>query len=194
MCIYCGTKHYRKIYQNHVGPIPKDETGRTYEIHHIDGDRENNDPNNLLCVSIKEHYDIHETQGDWGACLKIGSMMKLPHAKLSELSRAAQLKRVADGTHHLLSGEIQRKSSKERLEAGTHNFIRPWTCEHCGKEGKGTGYSRYHVDKCRSRLKPTSFLVCTSFQSSPETLASSSLDSSHHHNQRNTYPIDNYNV
>ena len=64
MCIYCGTKHYRKIYQNHVGPIPKDETGRTYEIHHIDGDRENNDPNNLLCVSIKEHYDIHETQGD----------------------------------------------------------------------------------------------------------------------------------
>jgi hypothetical protein len=37
MCIYCTTNNYRKIYENHNGIIPKDSDGRTYEIHHIDG-------------------------------------------------------------------------------------------------------------------------------------------------------------
>lgn len=53
------TNIYRKIYESHYGPIPIDETGRTYEIHHIDGNSENNDISNLKCVSIQEHYNIH---------------------------------------------------------------------------------------------------------------------------------------
>jgi len=28
-------KFYRKIYEQHYGPIPVDSDGRTYEIHHI---------------------------------------------------------------------------------------------------------------------------------------------------------------
>jgi hypothetical protein len=53
-------KHYRKIWEeaNHE-KIPKG-----YHIHHIDGDRDNNDPSNLLCVSPEEHWEIHYTQGD----------------------------------------------------------------------------------------------------------------------------------
>ena len=31
-------KNYRKIWVERHGPIPLDENGRTYEIHHIDGD------------------------------------------------------------------------------------------------------------------------------------------------------------
>jgi len=42
MCIYCGTTKYRKIYEQHNGPIPKG-----MDIHHIDGNHANNDPNNL---------------------------------------------------------------------------------------------------------------------------------------------------
>ena len=30
---------YRKIYEAHYGPIPKDSDGKTYEIHHLDGIR-----------------------------------------------------------------------------------------------------------------------------------------------------------
>lgn len=33
-----------------------------YHIHHIDGNRKNNNPENLLCVSPQEHYDIHLKQ------------------------------------------------------------------------------------------------------------------------------------
>jgi N-acetylglutamate synthase/N-acetylornithine aminotransferase len=69
MCIYCNTTNYRKIYENHHGPILKDEEGRTYEIHHIDGDHSNNDPVNLTALTLQEHYNIHYSQGDYYACV-----------------------------------------------------------------------------------------------------------------------------
>lgn len=61
-------KSYCYIWVKHNGKIPKDELGRTYDIHHIDGNDKNNDITNLKCVSIQEHYDIHFKQGDQGAC------------------------------------------------------------------------------------------------------------------------------
>ena len=70
------TRH-RTIYEANFGPIPKDETDRSYEIHHIDGDKNNNSIDNLKCVSIQEHYDIHYRQGDWGACLIMSSRMDI---------------------------------------------------------------------------------------------------------------------
>jgi hypothetical protein len=54
--------NYRKIWESHHGPIPKDENGRTYDIHHIDGNRKNNHINNLLCVTLEDHYKIHLKQ------------------------------------------------------------------------------------------------------------------------------------
>ena len=51
--------NYRKIWIEHNGPIPIDENGRSYEIHHIDGNHSNNHIDNLKCVSIQEHYDMH---------------------------------------------------------------------------------------------------------------------------------------
>jgi len=64
-------KFYRKIYEQHHGPIPVESDGRTYEIHHIDGDHNNNDPGNLKAVTVKEHYNIHYAQGDYNACVNV---------------------------------------------------------------------------------------------------------------------------
>lgn len=36
-----NNRTYRRIYEQHYGPIPKDEQGRSYEIHHIDGNHNN---------------------------------------------------------------------------------------------------------------------------------------------------------
>lgn len=55
---------YRKIWESYYGPIPTDSNGRSYEIHHIDGNRNNNDISNLKCLSIKEHYNVHYQQQD----------------------------------------------------------------------------------------------------------------------------------
>lgn len=79
--------NYRKIWEDYNGKIPKDEDGRPYEIHHIDGNRNNNSLENLICVSIKEHYDIHYRQGDYGACVMIAKRMNLPVDFLSEIQR-----------------------------------------------------------------------------------------------------------
>ena len=90
---------YRRIYEQHYGPIPKDENGRTYEIHHIDGNRNNNNLNNLKAVSIKEHYDIHYAQGDWGACLLITRAMKISPEEKSRLAQLENQKRINEGRH-----------------------------------------------------------------------------------------------
>jgi hypothetical protein len=78
---------YRKIWEGRHGKIPKDSNGRTYEIHHIDGNRNNNNIKNLICVSIEEHYNLHYNQKDYGACVLIAKRMNLPPDHLSEIQK-----------------------------------------------------------------------------------------------------------
>jgi hypothetical protein len=112
MTIYSGN-NYRKVYEQFHGPIPADSDGRTYEIHHIDGDRTNNHLSNLKAVSIQEHYDIHHSQGDWGACVRIGAKMKLSPDQLSAIVRANNLEMVKNGTHPWLGSDFARKRNKK---------------------------------------------------------------------------------
>jgi hypothetical protein len=93
---------YRKIYEQHYGPIPKDEEGRTYEIHHKDGDDSNNDPSNLVALTIKEHYDLHYSQGDWIACLAMSHRMKISPEEKSDLARKNSLRQFENGTNPLI--------------------------------------------------------------------------------------------
>ena len=143
MCIYCNTTNYRKIYENHNGPIPLDENGRTYEVHHVDGDHSNNDPSNLLAVSIDEHLNIHLIQQDWAAAAAIMNrvnqspdersafMQKVNIKRVEEGThqflgeRNPSHKRVAEGTHHFIGGQIAKRAAAVRINSGTHNFQGP---------------------------------------------------------------------
>ena len=109
MCIYCGTNKYRKIYINHHGPIPVDDYGRSYHIHHIDGNHNNNDPNNLKAVTLQEHYDIHKSQGDWGACVLLAMKFNISPEETSLAARQSALKRIQEGTHHFIDPEWRKK-------------------------------------------------------------------------------------
>jgi len=82
--------NYRKIWENYYGKIPRDKDGRPYEIHHKDGNRNNNDIDNLICIPIKEHYDLHYQQGDYGACVMIAKRMNLPPNYLSEIQKGVK--------------------------------------------------------------------------------------------------------
>lgn len=174
MCIYCGTAEYRKIYERHTGPIPRDQDGRSYEIHHLDGRHHNNDPTNLIAVSINDHYDIHYSQGDWAACHRIAAKMKIPYpelsAMLSELAVKMNAERIKNGTHNRLNSEAQRaiaikgiKSgankfvgaamNKKLMESGNHPSQVPWTCLCCKFTGKGLGaFTKHHGDNCRAKI------------------------------------------
>jgi len=70
--------NYRKIWESVYGSIPRDEEGRSYEIHHVDGDRNNNCLENLICLSAREHYELHLKQGDYLAAHVIAHRLNLP--------------------------------------------------------------------------------------------------------------------
>ena len=142
---------YRKIYEQHYGPIPIDEKGRTFEIHHIDGNRENNNPSNLKCVSIQEHYNIHYTQGDYSACIRILNRMNMSSEEISKKASEINIQRAKEGKHPSQTKKFKdkmrlvkikefesgnhpfcdtknlskwaKKGSEERVKNGTHHFL-----------------------------------------------------------------------
>lgn len=115
MCIYCGTQYHRLIYENHFGPIPFDDDGRIYEIHHVDGNHNNNSLDNLQCVSIKEHYQIHLNQGDLKACLIMSQRMKLSPAEKSSLAKISNAgeRNPMFGTFWITDGTYNKKVREE---------------------------------------------------------------------------------
>jgi hypothetical protein len=119
-------KNYRKLYEQHHGPIPKDKNNRSYEIHHIDGNHNNNDIGNLQLVTIEEHYALHKAKRDWVSCFMIAQRMNISPEELSEIARQSvtitNAKRVADGTHIFLNREAARQRNLKRIAEGTHNL------------------------------------------------------------------------
>lgn len=125
MTIYTKTRtkvNYRQIYEQNFGPIPIEPNGRSYEIHHLDGNDHNNNPTNLIAVSLQEHYNIHYAQGDYGACFKLGGKLKLSPHEISDISRKTQLKRVTEGTHNWQTRPDGTNLQTDKLAAGTHPF------------------------------------------------------------------------
>jgi hypothetical protein len=122
--------YYRILWEEQYGNIPIDENGRSFEIHHINGDHSDDRIENLQCLSIKDHFAIHEAQGDILACCAISRRMALPPTftdeqklTLAEEARIAANLRVQKGTHNFLGGKIQKRHQARRKEEGTHNFI-----------------------------------------------------------------------
>jgi hypothetical protein len=171
MDIY-NTSNYRKIYETNFGPIPKDEYGHSYHIHHKDGNHQNNDPLNLIALSAQEHYDVHYEQGDFWACHRMAPQLGKSNAEIKKLAKIANQEKLKNGTHHLQKPNFQRDNALKSLEKGTHVFLRndyqsfyanqrvkngthhflnpeDVTCPHCNKTGQKFAMKRWHFDNCK---------------------------------------------
>lgn len=116
---------YRKVWERVNGKIPQDQYGRTYEIHHIDGNRKNNKIDNLKCLSIQEHYDLHLLQGDFAAAFRIAQRMGVSVEEKSRLMSLSNQKRLREGTHPFLQNREQStRATKEKVANGTHPFLK----------------------------------------------------------------------
>lgn len=119
---------HRKIYEEHFGSVPKDAYGRSFDIHHIDGNPSNNEITNLKAVSIEEHYNIHYAQGDWAAC-KMIALQRLNKSadEISKLNSLAVRKQIEDGKHLFKNSEFQkemsRRGNEKQIKNGTHPFL-----------------------------------------------------------------------
>lgn len=133
--------NYRAIYEAHHGPIPREPDGRSYEVHHKDGNCFNNHPSNLVALTIQEHYAVHADVEDWRACHAIAIRMKLSHAEISALAKKSLTQRVnpfakrpdgssvskdkvENGTHHLLKRSDGSSVASDLVKAGTHHLLR----------------------------------------------------------------------
>lgn len=116
--------HYRDIWKKHFGEIPKDEYGISFEIHHIDGDRTNNNLKNLECLSIEQHYLKHLEQGDLNEANAVLTRMK-------KLKQGKQLNQKAlVGTKWYWKDSIQKQfdpADPRILEEGWHAGMHPVT-------------------------------------------------------------------
>jgi len=112
---------YRRIYEQHFGPIPKG-----YHIHHRDGDRSNNHIENLQCVSAEEHYNIHYSQKDYGACW---AMHRTGHISMSLEEKSF----ISSQTQLGLSKEGKHPFQLETTRAKTRDKIIARNKERIGK-------------------------------------------------------------
>jgi len=127
-----SSRKHRIVWESVNGPIPKDDNGRSYEVHHIDGNHKNNDISNLILVTIEEHYRIHFIQEDWNACRLIALRMSISPEEISTLSSLSAIKRVQEGTHHFLKG-----GPREDLKGNNNPMKRPEVAKKVSDNSKG---------------------------------------------------------
>ena len=144
---------YRKIWEGVNGKIPKDDNGMSYEVHHLDGDRNNNDISNLICVSIKEHYDIHFNQQDYYACASIKKRMELTVEERKILSeKIAEANRSRPNPFN--DPEIQKKiQEKKKLnyKKENHQFYGKKRPEH-SEYMKSIGWGKIRTEEHQKNL------------------------------------------
>lgn len=121
------SKNYVRIWEKyHNKNLPKN-----MEIHHIDGNHNNNDPENLLAVTIEEHLKIHQDQKDYGAVQAILLRMNRTEEQnklLRECASRHQKLLIKDGKHNFQIPKTEKsirskEIMKKRLEETGKAFL-----------------------------------------------------------------------
>lgn len=123
---------HRYVWEYYHGKIPK-----FFQIHHIDGDRSNNDISNLEMIRVGEHQRLH------GEKLS-ETERQMRRDNMAENARPAAIawhKSEAGREWHRIHG-IETMKTREQVEK---------TCEYCGKAYKTIQKaSRFCSNKCRA--------------------------------------------
>jgi hypothetical protein len=90
------------------------------EIHHIDGNHNNNIVENLMPVTALEHYEIHKSQGDKAAAALIGIRAGISKEERARLNREQAIKNNAAGISGFKLGHASRAGKKGGLKGGQY--------------------------------------------------------------------------
>lgn len=131
-------RKYVRLWVRHNGPLPVDENGIPFHVHHKDGNRKNNDLSNLQALSIRDHYDVHWGQGDLRACWRLSGLLKLApdehHALRAALSvRMTERNRQNIGAKNPFYGRKHSDETRARMRGPrkpSPNFARAARIRH----------------------------------------------------------------
>lgn len=122
-------KNYKKIWEKYN----KCKLPKNMEIHHKDGNSDNNNPENLLAVTLEEHLIIHYNQKDYAAVQAILIRMSRTEDNIRLLKDAAskhQLELLENGQHNFQKSEVVKKriqavkkNHKLRRKSGQGAFL-----------------------------------------------------------------------
>lgn len=129
-----GKRLHRIVWEYHNGPVPKG-----YHIHHVDGDRSNNNIENLTCITARDHESQHSQTQE-----------RMEYGKM-------HIERIRPKA-------VEWHKSKEGLawhsEQGRQNYrkrkINTYICTQCGKEFQtkhvyAGGSNHFCGNNCRAR-------------------------------------------
>ena len=161
--------NHRKIWEDANGPIPLDEFGRSYHIHHIDGDPTNNELSNLLCLSPNDHFELHRSQCDYGAVFLLMSN----HLSLSAEERSDIISK-ANSNRWKNYSDVERKSI---INKNRNSNKSTWSSEKLRRE-TGIKISESHAARTKEQKEQESLLRSSSIKSAWK---SSSFDAQREH-------------
>lgn len=74
---------------------------------------------------------------------------RVENGSYSSVSKKTAARQLADGTHPFLHFDVKTQQAN-LLKEGKHHSQVVHICPHCGHQGKGNGFKRYHFDRCKS--------------------------------------------
>lgn len=133
----CSTLHKRLhvyIYEKYNGPIPKG-----YEVHHIDHNKDNNEIENLILLTRKQHNELHKKE-----------MTEELRQKLRDnFNKNARPK--ANEWHKSEEGKEWHKKHYELMKSKLHKEYE-FKCLECDVTFKSTQIkSKFCSNKCKAR-------------------------------------------
>lgn len=130
---------HRYVYRHYVGEIPAG-----YHVHHINEDKNDNEPENLMAMSCNDHEKLHGktmTEERKETARNIINEKARPKAIEWHRSEAGR------EWHRIHGREVAAKMKPK-----------PFVCEYCGKEfeSKNTGNNRFCSNNCKSHARRNS--------------------------------------
>ena len=123
------------VWEKHFGKIPKG-----YQIHHKDENKDNNEIDNLMCMTQKEHLSWHGEN--------------IPSDRLKKWQKNMEVQREkTKAWHSSPEGRAWHKKHAEKIGLA-HIGKTSMVCENCGKEFiSGKKHGKYCSANCRSKAR-----------------------------------------
>lgn len=128
---------HRAVWEYYNGKIPEG-----WQVHHVDGDIDNNEISNLRCMPAREHLSQHAEKNSQNP--------EYVKRRLDSIKKAAE---SAKRWHSTQEGkEWHRKHAAESIGKVRENRQKK-TCGFCGSEFEGLPWSRYCSQSCQEKAR-----------------------------------------